>query len=90
MDKEWLMSKNEWKTFKHDTKLFKAQTSNRYYCQCGHSVLITPRLEKAECDWCHRLIFKDPIKQKEYDEKNKRDMEKLKAYRFRKEMSKRL
>jgi CDGSH-type Zn-finger protein len=90
MVKDYQMSSKEWQTFKRDTKMFKAQCKNRYYCRCGHSVLMTPRVEKAECDWCHRLVFKDIEKQKEYDEKNKKEMEKLKAYYFRKEMSKRL
>ena len=90
MASDHFMTPNEWKAFNHDKKLFNTLEKNRYYCKCGHSVIITPKYEKAFCDYCHRWIYKDEEKQKEYDLKVEQEIQRLKNYQFRKEMRKRL
>lgn len=84
------MSRSAWKGFHEDGKMFKRLADNRYYCKCGHSVVITPKYERAFCDWCHRWIYKDPTKQEMYDEEVRKQEERLKGYKFRKELMKRL
>ena len=90
MAKDYQMNRAEWQRFKHDNKLFKTIAQNRFYCMCGHSVLITPSQEKALCSYCNRWIYRNQDKQKLYEEKVKLEEERLKQYRFRKELLKRL
>lgn len=90
MVKEWYMTPNEWAIFNADEKLFQYIAENRAYCKCGHSIVFSPTTERKLCNNCKRWVYRDPEKQKEYDEKVKEEKEMLKAYRFRKEMKKRL
>lgn len=84
------MSLTAWKNFYNDNKMFKNFGDNRYYCKCGHSVVMTEKTERKFCDWCHYWVYKDPKKQEEYDKQTKEKEEKLKGYKFRKELMKRL
>lgn len=90
MDKDHEMSVSEWQMFNHDKKLFNTLEPNRYYCKCGHSVLITPSQERAFCSWCHYWVYKDKTKQEIYEKEIQQREEKLKSYEFRKELMKRL
>lgn len=90
MVKDWYMRPDEWQQFNKDKKLFKFISENRHYCRCGHSLVIAPTSERKMCENCRRWVYKDPEKQKEYDEKIKEERKRLKAYKFRREMLKRL
>lgn len=67
-------------------KLDEEASKYKYYCSCGHSIVIYPfeRRDSKECDWCHKLVFVDEEKQKEYDEKFKREKFKLTMYKMMK------
>lgn len=90
MAKDYYMTQNEWKTFNQDEKLFKTLSDNRFYCQCGHSVIIAPKTEKVLCGYCKHLIYRDKDQQQEYNLKIEKEREILKQYSFKKEMRKRL
>lgn len=53
-------------SFKEDDKRFKDVSKCRYKCKCGHSVIITNKLDKAICSWCGNLVFKTPKAEFEY------------------------
>ena len=59
-------------------KLIQEKDKYKYYCKCGHHVVIYPfeHIERKLCDWCGYYVYTDPKKQKQYD--------------FKKEMNKRL
>ena len=48
--------------FRKDTKRFKRQSDEydkvKYICKCGHRVIIPESVDKIECGWCHRYVFK--------------------------------
>lgn len=90
MAEDHYMSQSEWQMFNHDKKIFKEIEQNKYYCKCSHSVVITPKQERAFCTHCKRWVYKDSEKQKEYDLKVEQEEKRLKYYQFRKEMRKRL
>ena len=61
------------KSIKGQTKLMKVASDNKYYCECGHSVIIYPfeRRTKKVCSVCGRYVyinkkeeFKDRLKEK--------------------------
>lgn len=86
MDKEhkdYEMSHKEWKMFNRQKKIEKSLTLCRYYCSCGHSVTITPKQDRAMCDWCKRWVYSDPVEQQKHDAIT-REREKL--MNFKKEM----
>lgn len=93
MDKKYrsyTMTKDEWAIFKNDAKRFQYYANYVIKCQCGHSNLIKPKYEWVACSFCHRKIFRDKELQEEYNKKIKEENKKLKAYKFRKELMKRL
>lgn len=53
------MTPEEWQTFNHDKKAFKVYSNNRYYCNCGHSVVIFPKENKILCTHCGHWVFKN-------------------------------
>ena len=59
MDKDYKMNSNEWKLFNYQKKLDKVIENNRYYCKCGHSVVILPKEEKTFCTYCGHYVFKN-------------------------------
>lgn len=77
------LSKRQWKQFHEETKLFNSMVSCRFYCRCGHTVIITPSQDRAMCDWCKRWVYSDPVEQQKHDEIT-REREKL--MNFKKEM----
>lgn len=40
-------------------KIQTERTQHRYYCKCGHSVIIRPKLDRTLCHWCNNLVFKN-------------------------------
>ena len=77
----------QWKKYHEDTKLFNSLVGCKYYCKCGHSVIMTASTDVMICDHCHHTLFKDKQKQREYDEKMRKREELLK---FKKELRERL
>lgn len=61
------MTHEEWRTFNHDKKKFKSLAENRYYCYCGHSVVINPKETRVLCTYCGHWVYKD--KQKYFKER---------------------
>lgn len=53
------MTREEWATFKNDNKRFKSLASSRYYCYCGHSVIINPKETRVLCTHCGHWVYKD-------------------------------
>ena len=53
-------------SFKEDDRIFQDVSKCRYKCKCGHSVIITNKLDKAICSWCGNLVFKNPKAEFEY------------------------
>ena len=66
---DYKMTPDEWKTFYKDQKKFKALAQNRYYCYCGHSVVINPREKRVMCRHCGHWVYKD--KQEYFKERMK-------------------
>ena len=58
------------KGWKKDTLRFQKESSERakirYYCSCGHSVIIPYQVDKRECDWCHKMLYKKELDEKRY------------------------
>lgn len=60
MDTEtYKMTTAEWSAFKYREKLDRIMAQNRYYCKCGHSVIIMPKKNKIICSHCGHWIFKN-------------------------------
>lgn len=61
------------RNFKEQDKLFQEYSKYRYYCSCGHTVLIFPmeKREKKLCSHCGKYVYKDKEKQKKYNFKIK-------------------
>lgn len=56
---DYKMTKNEWIMFNHQKKIDKVAEQNRYYCHCGHSVVILPNEKKVFCSYCGHWVFKN-------------------------------
>lgn len=68
-------------------KIMNEYGEHRRYCKCGHSVVISPKYQRAMCSWCNHWVYEDEEKQKEYDKEiGKREA----LLKFKKEMRKRL
>lgn len=81
------MTQQEWKMFNWARKKDKAFQQHKYYCKCGHSLIIGASITNKLCTHCGRLVFKDKDLQDAYD----RDVEKReKKNNFIKELNKRL
>lgn len=81
------MTQQEWKMFNWAIKKDKAFQPYRYYCSCGHSLIIGAKVPNKLCSYCGRLVFKDKELQDAYD----RELEKReKKNNFIKELNKRL
>lgn len=89
MDKEHQMTRGEWQMFNHQKKIDKLFENNRYYCRCGHSVVILPKETRTFCSFCGHWVYKDKKAQKENIKRiEKENQEKI--ARFRKEKFKTL
>ena len=59
--------------FKDQKKLMEEASKYKYYCKCGHTVVIYPfeKRERKICSWCGQYVYTDPEEQKRYDFKLK-------------------
>ena len=61
---------NTGKGWKNDTRRFSRESAERekfrYYCSCGHSVIIPYNRDKRECGWCHKMVYKKNLDEKRY------------------------
>lgn len=87
--KEYQMSKSEWQMFNHQKKIDKLYEKNRFYCLCGHSVVILPKEERVFCSFCGHWVYKDKRKQKKNIERIKKEDFKYKIRKNIKELEKR-
>lgn len=59
-DSERIIASNNWKK---DTENFKKSSKYRekhkYYCSCGHSVIIPYFQDRKLCSWCKHWVYKD-------------------------------
>lgn len=46
-------------TYKEIIKKTHEIVQDRILCQCGHSILIPPQIDKKVCTWCGRYVFKN-------------------------------
>ena len=58
------MTHDEWRTFNKDEKKFKSLANARYYCYCGHSVIINKNEIRTFCTHCGHWVYKDKRKQR--------------------------
>ena len=70
---EYKMSKTEWQMFKYQKKLDNFIEKYRYYCECGHSVVILPKQEKVFCEQCGHYVYSNKKAQKKNVERIKRE-----------------
>lgn len=58
------------KKWQKDTRLWQREASvrekHKYYCQCGHSVVIPYNKDKKMCTWCKHWIIKKNIDERRY------------------------
>lgn len=66
MAKDWEMSQHEWVMFKQEQIMATKMQKYRYYCKCGHSVVILPRDDKTFCNWCGSYVFKNKLDEFKY------------------------
>lgn len=59
MDQDHKMNPNEWRMFNTDKKMFDFISNNRFYCTCGHSVIISPKETRILCRHCGEWIYRD-------------------------------
>ena len=89
MDSDHKMSQNEWIMFNHQKKLDKLIEDNRYYCYCGHSIVIRPKFQRKLCNHCGHWVYKDKRKQNanikkiQLEEQKKLDEKKMKIFKER-------
>ena len=50
------MKKN--KKWRNDTKIFNSYSNFSYKCSCGHTVIMTNKVEKTICSYCGNYTFK--------------------------------
>lgn len=64
------MSKRD--RFKDDSKLSEVRSNYRYKCKCSHTIHIYPmeHIDYKICNYCGRRLYTDPIKQKEWEQKD--------------------
>ena len=52
-----------------ESKIWEQVNERAIQCKCSNKIPIGAFHERgvAECNWCHRLVFRDPNKQKQHD-----------------------
>ena len=53
-------------SYKELEKVHEELQKYKHKCICGHSVYIVNKSGKAECNHCHRLVFKDKATEFKY------------------------
>lgn len=66
------MAKQMGKEWERYSRLFDSMTSCSYKCACGHTVLMTKRVDKIVCKNCGKYVFKS--KKDEFDYRIKEKM----------------
>ena len=58
------------RSWKNDTNSWQRETKERdkhkYYCSCGHSVIIPYDKDKKMCTWCKHWVIKKDIDEKRF------------------------
>ena len=57
---------NEKMTYKQLMKYANIMTENKIKCNCGHSVVLPPKVDKIICHWCNNYVFKNKKIEFEY------------------------
>lgn len=57
---------NQWLSLNEISQLYEEKQKYRHICKCGHTVYIANKTGRAECNYCHRLVFKDAKTELEY------------------------
>ena len=57
---------NNYLSLKEIKQLYEARQEFRHKCECGHTVYIMNKSGRAECNHCHRLVFKDKATEFKY------------------------
>ena len=57
---------NQWLSLNEIAQLYEEKQKYRHICKCGHTVYIANKDGRAECNYCHRLVFKDAKTEFEY------------------------
>lgn len=60
------MSSKEWHMFQNQLKVDKYIEANRYYCKCGHSLVIKPTQTRKMCTWCGNWVFRTKLDEFKY------------------------
>lgn len=81
MDFDYKMTSNEWLIFNRQKKKDDVFNEHRYYCYCGHSVVIRPVKERTWCDHCGHWIYRDKKKQEQ-------NIQRIKMEQFRNKLKK--
>ena len=55
-----------WLTTSEREKFYEERNKFKRYCKCGHYAYIVNKEGRAECSWCHNLIFIDKKHEFEY------------------------
>lgn len=80
---DWEMTSREWSIFNKQKKTDRIFEKIRYYCNCGHSVVIYPKEERTFCTFCGHYVYRDKRKQEKNVERIKKEDFKM---QLRKEM----
>lgn len=81
MDFDHKMTSNEWLNFNLQKKKDKVYELNRFYCYCGHSVVIRPTKIRTWCNYCGHWVYREKDKQEE-------NIERIKMEEFRNKLKK--
>ena len=58
------------RSWKEDTNSWQRETMERdkhkYYCSCGHSVIIPYNRDKKMCSWCNHWVHKKKLDERRY------------------------
>lgn len=58
------------RSWKRDSNMWKIETRHRerhrYYCTCGHSVMIPYNKDRKMCSWCKHWVDKKKADEKRY------------------------
>ena len=75
-------------TWEETSRLINDRAKCKIWCRCSHPVIMPKWVDKQECRWCHRMVFRDKEKQAAWDKKNEADEFRLKFYKIQKKLKK--
>ena len=56
----WTSDTNKWR------KETEERDKHKYYCECGHSVIIPYNKDKKMCSWCKHWVYKKEKDERRY------------------------